>query len=159
LSGFSGGWLQFGNGSFTLEGNALTLSGGITNSSGDNTFNLAVTLSGAQTFEVDASSLTFNGAITNNGGLTISGPGNVTWTMSLANGLKGAGNLVMNGSGILTANGGFSNPGVAYGWTGNTIVNAGTFVNNVSSWSANSAVGASLTVNPGATFENDSVHF
>ena len=152
--------LTLTSGNFDLTGNLLTISTGITNTANDNVFDLPVVLSAPQAFEVDGSSLTFNNALTNGANaLTIQGTGNVTWNLSPTNGIKGTGNLVMNSSGTLTVNGGFSNPGIAYAWTGATIVNAGTFQNNVSSWSANSAVGSSLTVNPGAIFNNNSVHF
>ncbi len=152
LSGLSVGSLTFTAGNFDFTGNLLAISGGITNSVGDNIFDLPVVLGAAQTFEVDASSLTFNGAITNGGNaLTVDGAGNVTWTMNATQGFKGAGNLIKNGTGTLTYNGGFSSSGVNYGFSGGTIVNGGDLNLNAASWAGFSVVGNFLTINPGAT--------
>ena len=162
LSNLTLGWMLFDGNGFSVSGNAVTLAAGLTNdaSASGATVGMNVFLSAPQTFESDGGDLAFTGAITNNGyALSITGPGNVVWPQNATAGIKGAGNVVMNGSGILTWTGAFVNGTVLYGYTGNTIVNSGSMVNQGSSWSANSAIGASLTVNPGATFENDGVHF
>lgn len=162
VANLSVGWMLFDSAGFSLYGNALTVAAGITNdvNAAGATVGMNVFLSAPATFFSDGGDLAFAGAITNNGyALTIDGAGNVVWPQNATTGLKGAGNLVKNGTGILTWTGAFVNGTVLYGYTGNTIVNGGSMVNQGSSWSANSAIGGSLTVNPGASFENDGVHF
>jgi len=150
FAALSAGWLQFANGGFDIYGNALTLSSGITNTAGNNTFNPNLSLAAAQRIESSTASetLTLGGAIANNGNtLTVGGAGNVTWTMNVAQGLKGAGNLIKEGSGTLTLGGGFGNPGFNYGFSGATIVNGGVLQIDGTSWGGYSVVGTSLSIN------------
>ena len=165
LSGLSVGAVTFTTGDFDLSGDLLTITGGITNSTGDNVFDLPLTLNGAQTFEIDASSLTFNQAITNNGNLTINGAGNMTWTNASvtnipAKSLAGTGNLIVNGPGTVTVNGGFIyGTGItAPNFAGNTIVNGGMLIFNAGGFDGNSIMGQSLTINPGGAVQITAAH-
>jgi hypothetical protein len=78
-------------GGFTLSGNALTISGGITdNASAVQTINLNLTLSGPQQFSAvsPANGLTINGSIANGGNLlTVTG----TSPTKLAGNISGVG--------------------------------------------------------------------
>ena len=153
------------SGGFTFSGNPLTIASGITNTADGATFNLPLILSGAQTFELDASSVTttFNYAITNTGNLTIQGVGDATWSNSFAasvpvSGLRGAGNLIVNGPGAVTINGGFLYPASSLNFAGSTIVNGGTLNMNAGCFDGNSQVGQSLTINPGGTVITGAPH-
>jgi len=158
LSGLSVGWLRFDNGNLALYGNPLTVGSGVTNTMGDNSFGLALTLSAAQTFQVDGGSLTFNSSLTNTGDLVIAGTGNVTWNSTATTGIKGAGNVILNGPGTLTLPGGFLNPGVNFGFTGSTIVNGGQLVVQIGNWAGYSVFGNSLTINPGGSVQLNQPH-
>ena len=86
------------NGNFDFFGNALTVSTGITNSAGDNIFDIPLTLGASQNFEADAQSMTFDKAITGGANsLTIQGVGNV----NLYGQVSGTGSLIMSGTGTL----------------------------------------------------------
>ena len=154
LASLAAGAVTFTSGNFDLFGNLLTITAGITNTANDNIFDLPLAFSTAQTFEIDASSLTFNRAITNNGNLTIAGAGNATWANGFATnvpvlGLRGSGNLIVNGPGSVTINGGFIYPSGSLNFAGNTIVNGGTLNMNAGCFDGNSQIGQSLTINPG----------
>lgn len=118
LSALSVNSLTFTSGDFDFFGTALTLgSGGITNSSADNIFDLPLILSAPQNFEVDASSLTFNQGIAAGGNaLAFTGVGNI----NLNGSVSGTGSLTMNSSGNLTVTN-------RQPLTGGIIVNSGTF--------------------------------
>ena len=77
-------------GAFTLDGNAITLNGGITNiSTSDQTINLGFALTGTQLFTntVGKGDIVVNGIISGNGGLTKAGEG--TLTLGAANTYSG----------------------------------------------------------------------
>lgn len=105
-----------GAGSYTVAGNAFTISNGIVNSSANaQTFSNAITLGAAQTFDAAAGAMTFAGDINNGGNvLTIGGASNtvISGIISGAAGLtkSGAGTVTLNGvntfTGTITANGG-----------------------------------------------------
>jgi autotransporter-associated beta strand protein len=106
-------------GSFTLSGNAVTISGGITNNSSHaQTINLNLTLSAAQQFNAATGNLVLNGTIANGGNaLTVVGSSNTTLSASVS----GAGGIAKEGSGMLTLSGDNS-------YAGGTTVNAGTLI-------------------------------
>jgi autotransporter-associated beta strand protein len=162
LASLSAGWIAFVNGNFTLNGNLLTLSGGITNSTGDNVLALPLVLNGAQLFEADSGSLTFTRVITNNADLTIGGAGSAIWsyvpnTTVPLQGLLGNGNLIVNGN--LSVNGGFVYPVNGNNFPGNTIVNnGGVLTISAGCFDNNSLIGQSLTINPGGTVHTAAPH-
>lgn len=163
LAGLSPGWIQLSD-YFTVSGNFLTLGGSVTNLSGDNVLGMNVTLGAAQVFANNApgTTLTFDGTITNGGNaLTVNAEGNVTWTMNATRGIKGSGDVIKTGGGTLTYAGAWDINGSLFYFTGNTYVYGGTMVNNASSWNydAQGSPVGNVTVFPGATFENNSVHF
>ena len=99
------GSITFDNtaGAFSLSGNDLTISGGITNNSANTqTINLNLTLGPFQQFSATSANLVFNGTIANGGNtLTVSGSSDTT----LAGNISGSGGLIKNGSGGLTLSG------------------------------------------------------
>lgn len=132
------GGLQFAGGLFTLSGNWLTLTGGIT-SAGYPTLEFPLRLGSAQTFLSTSGLLTLQGNLTNAGfGLTVDGDGDV-----LLNGLiTGGGGLAKRGAGTTTLN-------QANNYTGGTVVHAGTLA--LARGGVIGSVRGSLTVNAGAT--------
>ena len=114
----SAGQVSFFNGGFVLNGNPLTLKGGILNIAGDNTWAINSTLGNAQSFVNSNSTLTVSGNLTNAGyTLTVDGPANFT----LSGLVSGTGGLTKNGAGILTISTGNS-------CSGATVVNNGTLL-------------------------------
>ncbi len=114
------GSITFSNvvsGSYTLTGNAITISGGISNeTSFAQTVGLPLTLTLDNNFSADSGNLIFTSSITNGGNQTIfAGNNNVTVSGSIS----GAGNLVMNGGGTLSLNG-------INTYSGVTFYNSGT---------------------------------
>ena len=113
------GSITFDNtaGAFTLSGNALTISGGITNNStSTQTVGMNLTLGAAQQFDAASGNLAVNGTINNGGNaLTVTGSSNTT----LGGVVSGAGALLKSGAGTLTVSGNNT-----YG--GGTTVSAGT---------------------------------
>ena len=107
-----------GASAFTLNGNALTLTGGVTNSSTNlQTVNLPITLGAAQSFSAIGGALTFGGNVTNGGFLlTVAGGSNTLITGSVT----GNGGLTKNGAGTLTLNTGTNT------YSGATTINEGT---------------------------------
>jgi autotransporter-associated beta strand protein len=105
-----------GAGSYTVAGNAFTISNGIVNSSASlQTFSNDITLGAAQSFSATAGALTFAGNIDNGGNvLTVGGASNtiVAGIISGAAGLtkSGLGTLTLSNAntftGTITANGG-----------------------------------------------------
>ena len=118
-AGFSVNNAMFGAPYVSLAG------GGNITAAGCTTFNMAIQLAGASTFQntVSGSNLTINGGVTANGllsingagntifggevqeasGITISGAGNVTFSASPS--INGAGGLTMSGTSTVTVNG------------------------------------------------------
>ena len=160
------------SGGFDFFGNPLAIINGITNtaSSGANVFDLPVTLTGAQTWEVDGGSLTFNNAITNTAGLTIFTTNtSVNTSVSIfetnavgvpARGLFGAGNLIVSSNVSVTVSGGF-----IYGtgitgpnFAGNLIVNGGPVSWGAGCFDGNSPIGQSITINPGGSLTTTAAH-
>ena len=114
--------ITFSSGGFTITGNALAITSGITanNAAGttDN-LNVAVTFSTAApviTVSTAGAALSLGSSV-NNGGLqvTVTGAGNTTIDGSLS----GSGGLAMSGTGALTLS------AANTGFTGNTTVNSG----------------------------------
>jgi autotransporter-associated beta strand protein len=151
LSGLAVHALTFSANGFTISGNPLRLSGGISDqvsgtTVGSNNLLLDLTLTAAQTFSVTqgrSESLYVNGAINLNGNtLTLDGDG---FVLSLGSTVSGAGGLVKNGrvEGVLAS---------ANSYTGPTTVNAGALYigngNALGSTSAGTTVagGASLVL-------------
>jgi autotransporter-associated beta strand protein len=138
LSALSVPSLKFNSGGFSIYGNVLTVTGAITNSSGNNTINAPVTLGGALRLQSDAGTLTLAGNMTNGGqALTADGAGNETITGTIS----GTGGIVKNGAGTLQFSG-------ANSYTGNTAINSGTVTIGASGSIANSPV---ITIASGAT--------
>ena len=104
---------------FTLSGNALTISGGVTNNSTSaQTIGLNLTLSAAQQFNAASGNLTVNGTIATGGNaLTVTGSSNTT----LAGAVSGSGSVVKSGAGMLTLSANNS-------YSGDTTVAAGNLV-------------------------------
>ncbi len=113
------GSITFNNtaGAFTLSGNALTISGGITNSSTSaQTIGLNLTLSAAQQFNAASGNLTVNGSIANGGNtLTVTGLS----TTTLAGDISGTGAIAKVGAGTLSLSGNNS-------YSGGTTLSNGT---------------------------------
>ncbi len=105
-------------GAFTLNGNAIALNGGVTNSSTSlQTISMDVTLNGASTWNAAAGILRVNGNVINGSGLlTVDGTFDSTF-----NGVIGAGSggLQKDGTGTLSLTGNNT-------YTGDTQINAGT---------------------------------
>ena len=113
------GSLTFSNtaGAFTLSGNALTISGGITNNSANlQTIGMNLTLGAAQQFNAASGNLTVGGTITNGGNaLTVTGGSNTT----LSGSISGVGSLTKIGAGTLLLSGNNS-------YSGGTTLSNGT---------------------------------
>ena len=105
ISGLTLGWVWLNNSGYTLAGNSLVLSGGITNSFDGNTIGNALTLAASQNFSSLNGTLTLgpgagqSATINNNGyPLTLTDGGN----FNLLGAVTGAGSLTMAGTGNLT---------------------------------------------------------
>lgn len=126
-------------GAFTLSGAASSLSSGIVNNSAlGQTINIALTLTGAQTFNAASGNLTFGGSTLANGGflLTVDGAQNT----SINNVISGTGGITKTGAGTLTLSG-------ANTYSGASTINGGTVVvNSAASLGASTSV---LTLNAG----------
>ena len=142
-----------GAGAFTLSGNGIALSGGITNNSSNaQTVNMAVQLVGSQTWSAARGDMTFGSAIDLNGSvLTTAGSHNLTFNSPIVDS-SGGGSFVQNGAGDTFLNG-------ANTFTGSTTVNAGalilqgslasaqTTVNSAGILTGNGTIGGNLTNN------------
>ncbi|HZT81482.1 MAG TPA: Ig-like domain-containing protein, partial [Gemmataceae bacterium] len=138
-AGTSFGSITFQAGGYSVSGNAVVLTAGIsaTNPTGADALNLDVTLGASQSFAPAnaGTALNLGGAVNLNGfTLTLDGAGST----SLTGGTSGTGGLVKNGTGTLTLAG--NNPCSAP-----VTLNAGTLLANGSQ-----AAGA-VTVNAGGT--------
>jgi len=138
------GYMLFSNtasGSYTLSGNAVTLSAGITNASSSlQTIDIPLTLTMDEDFTAAAGGLSFGDGITNGGSQVIfAGSKNIT-----VNGqVSGNGNLVMSGTGQLSLD-------VSNSYGGQTLLNSGTtLLGNVAAIPGTSqlTVGSSATLN------------
>jgi autotransporter-associated beta strand protein len=114
LTGIGSITFNSGAGAFMLSGNALTVSGGITNNAANaQTVGMNLSLSAAQQFNAASGDLTVSGAVANGGNLlTVTGSSNTT----LSNAVSGAGGLTKTSSGLLTMSGNSS-------YSGGTTVN------------------------------------
>ena len=125
--------VTFNNGGFTLSGNALTISRALTNLTGNNTFNNALTLNSAISAHTPAGNLTLGGILSGNGGLTKSGAG--TLILGGADTYTGATTV---SQGILTVNGSLASGSAVSVSSGGTLNGTGT-------------IGGAVTVDAGGT--------
>ena len=134
------GQVTFTNGGFALAGNPVTLQWGLVNQAGNNTWGIASTFLGPESFVSSNGTLTVSGAVANGGyPLTVDGAGN-----SLVSGaISGTGGLMKNGVGILTLSS-------ANTYTGGTIANNGTLKLSYNSGGSGTLYDG-LTINAGAT--------
>jgi autotransporter-associated beta strand protein len=113
LASLTARWLHLTNGGFRLDGNALTLQLGLTNT-GNNVLALPVALAGAQTWRNNSGTLTVAAPVTNAGfGLNLVANGDLRLEAPLA----GVGGLTKSGSARLLMGG-------AHGYTGITSISA-----------------------------------
>lgn len=136
--------ITFTGSGYTVRGNSIVVTNGISGqqASGANTFEIAVTLGAAQTFDcvTAGATQTLSGNITNAGfTLTCSGSGALT----LSGGVLGAGGLTKNGTGVLTFSGSAANT-----YAGPTLVNAGRLDLGKATYNV-SIAGSSLTIGDG----------
>jgi autotransporter-associated beta strand protein len=138
--------LTFNAGGFTIYGNALTVSTAVTNASGNNTINAAVTSGGALRLQSDGETLALAGSVANGGQtLTADGAGNTT----ISGIISGTGALTKNGAGTLQLSGGNT-------YSGNTTINSGAVTigssgSIASSPTINIATGATLNTSSSFT--------
>lgn len=122
-------------GTYTLSGNFLRLSNGLTVASGTQTINIAITLAAAQTFSATSAGATATliSVSTGSFGLTIDGPG-----------IVGIG--LISGSGAITKNGAGASAIISsLGYMGAIAVNNGIFVVDAN------VPGSNVTVNSSST--------
>ena len=144
-------------GAFTVSGNSIALTNGITNNSTTNqTINLPVQLAGAQTWSVASGNLTVNSTVDLNGHTLITaGANDLIFNAAIIDSSTGTGGgsfIVQNANGRTTLNG-------VNTYTGNTIVSAGdlflngsiasgqTNVNPRGTLLGNGTIGGNLTNN------------
>ena len=144
ITGLSLHSVTFTGGGYTVAGNAVTITAGLTNSSGAlNGFNLPMTLIGTQTFELTGNT-TFGGTLDHISTLNVTcASGKVS---ELQNVISGAGSFVKRGAGTLKISGPVNT------YTGKTTVLAGIlFIDRETSLGANPSVWTpnQLTLNGG----------
>ncbi len=140
LSGLSVPWLNLNTGGFALFGNALTVSGAVTNVTGSSTVNNAITAGGTLRFQSDAGTLTLAGAVTGGAqNLIVDGVGNTT----ASGAISGTGGLTKGGSGTLTLSGTTANT-----LSGNSIVNTGVI--SLAKTAGVNALAGNMTIGDGA---------
>ncbi|MFM6132411.1 MAG: beta strand repeat-containing protein, partial [Sphaerospermopsis kisseleviana] len=144
--------LTFSNaatGSYTIEGNALTISNGIANnSSSAQTVNNNLTLGAPQIFNAAAGNLTVGGTVDNDGNaLTVDG----TFNVALDGAISDAGGIVKQGDGTLTLGGNntFAGPLAANG--GTTLVNGTQATTTVNVGGGTLLLGGNSRLADGAT--------
>ncbi|HVF30239.1 MAG TPA: VCBS repeat-containing protein [Pyrinomonadaceae bacterium] len=122
-------------GAYTLAGNFMRLANGITVNGGAQTINIAITLTGAQTFSTTAAgaTLTLVSVSTGTSGLTFDGPGVTGIGL-----ISGSGGIIKNGSGAGALISSF-------GYSGSITISNGIFVVDAS------IPGSAVTVNSSAT--------
>jgi len=131
-----------GAGSYTVAGDAFTISNGIVNNSANaQTFSNAITLGAAQSSNAASGGMTFAGNITNGGfRLTVDGASNTV----VSGAISGSGGLTKSGAGTATLSG-------ANSYSGGTVVSAGRLVGDTTSLQGtitnNAAVTFSQTTN------------
>jgi fibronectin-binding autotransporter adhesin len=109
--------ITFSTNGYALSGNALTITNGITDSTGSNSCSIPLTLGASQTFQNNAGGAT-NAQTTQSGTINL-GPNNLT--------IAGNGNFYLNGivsstnGGTLTVNSGIARLGPSTGSTPNTF--------------------------------------
>jgi autotransporter-associated beta strand protein len=143
-AGTAFGSITLNSAGYTISGNPIALSGGIDASAatGNNAFNLGVTLSNAQTFAIGGNSttVTFGGSInTNTFTLTIGGGAGAG---VLSGVVSGSGGVTMTDTGIVTFAGSAPNT-----YSGTTAVNGGTVILNDS---AGNAIVGPVTIGAGS---------
>lgn len=106
LSGLSVNTVQFGDGGFSLTGNPLAVSGGITNATGTNMIGLNLALSGGGISSAGA--LALAGNLSGSSGMTLSGMG--SFVFSGTNSITG--NVTVDQATVTVA------PGRTLGWAG-----------------------------------------
>ena len=152
LVGRSFGWLRFNNGDFLLGGNAITLTGSLTNTSGNNTVELPLTLGSTQKWEVPGGS-----GLTASGSLSL-GANSLTLLSDGSSTLGGVAGAVVSGTGSVTKEG--------YGtllWnaanstlTGGIVVNGGILQAFSGNWTASlfaNVTPRTITINAAGTME------
>lgn len=154
LTGLALGWLQFNGSFYTLTGNGVSLSAGMTNSLGDNFVGLPLTLAAAQTWDaaIGSTLVVSNTLSLGANNLTLTGDGN--FTLGSAAVLSGSGNLTKNGSGT------FNLQSVGNLLTGTLVINGGTVQVN-GGWAASvwgNATPRALTINDGGRLYNPATH-
>jgi autotransporter-associated beta strand protein len=129
-----------GASAFTLSGNAITLTGGITNNSSyAQAINMPVQLSGAQTFSAASGALSFGSTVDLMGSaLTVSGSNIVTFNGVISDSSSGGSLTVTNKGGVLL--------NAANTYTGSTNVNGGMLILNGSIASAQTTIASSGTL-------------
>jgi fibronectin-binding autotransporter adhesin len=93
------GGITIGAEALSLNGNGQSFDGALRNTSGDNTYGGAITLTGATRIHSDSGLLTLLGGISGTQNLTLSGPGNINVSAVIG---TSTGTLTKNGSGIVT---------------------------------------------------------
>jgi len=130
------------SGSYTLNGTALNIAGGISNlSNSTQTVAIDTTMTAAQSFNAGSANLTISGAV-NNGGATLTSTGNNT--VSISGAISGAGGLTKNGTGTLILSGSNS-------YTGTTTISAGVL--NVQNANALGTTAGGTSITSGAALQ------
>jgi autotransporter-associated beta strand protein len=130
------------NGGFALYGNAVTLTWGVINQAGNNTWAIPSTLGTAQAFVSSNGTLTVSGTVANNGAdLTLDGAGNET----MSGVISGTGRVFKSGTGTAALS-------VQNTFTGGTTVNAG-ILNLTGGGGSSGTIRGAATVNTGGTLQ------
>ncbi|MBN8456414.1 MAG: tandem-95 repeat protein [Verrucomicrobia bacterium] len=136
------GRIVFGNGGFSLSGNAVALQWGLLNQTGNNTWGIATTLAVPQPFTSNSGTLTVSGTVANSGNaLTLDGAGNIT----ISGVISGTGGLVKTGSGTVALS-------VQHTYTGGTTVQGGT-LNLTGGGGTRGTIRGTVTVQSGGTLQ------